>query len=385
MMLAKPLTEIQAADLFVLVEQGISESVTLEFKAELPEGGDGASVKILREIAALANTAGGDLLFGIAEEDSVASSLQGLEKGKEGLAIQRLENLCRSGLDPQLTGVQFRSVEISADRYVLVVRVPKSWASPHRVTAGGHAHFYGRNSKESYPLGVHALRSAFGQSESVLQRINSFRLDRVAKLQVGDSPVTLADGAIMVLHVAPLSTFSPESSNNLWPSQSDRHDQFGPLGGGGGCMDVNFEGFVIFGSRTESSHSYCQVSRSGWVESACALQPWGQDDDPRELMIAAPWFEKAVVEAAQQLTSALLANGIAGPYWFGLSFMRAKGYRLFLDGLSSRQPTPLSDDVLVCPGTIAASGELDPMILWRTTFDRVYNAFGLERSRFFDR
>ena len=384
-MLAKPVAEIQAADLSLLVEQGISESLTLEFKAELPEGGEAASVKVLREIAALANTAGGDLLFGVAEADSVASALPGLQKGKEGVTIQRLENLCRNGLDPQLTGVQFRPVDISADRYVLVVRVPRSWASPHRVTAGGHAHFYGRNSKESYPLGVHALRSAFGLSERVLQRINSFRLDRVAKLQVGESAVTLVDGAIMALHVAPLSAFAPESPNNLWPSKSDRHDQFGPLGGGGGCVDLNFEGFVTFGSRTESSVSYSQVSRSGWVESVCALQPLGQDDDPRDLAIASPWFEKTVVEDAQKFMSALLVNGISGPYWLGLSFARARGYRLHLDGFSSRQATPLGDEVLVCPGTIAAIGELDPMKLWRTTFDRVYNACGLERSRFFDR
>lgn len=278
--------------------------------------------------------------------------------------------------------MQYQPVDVPGDRYVLVVRVPRSWASPHRVTVGGHAHFYGRNSKECYPLDVSALRNAFGISDSVLQRIKSFRLDRVVKLNVGDTPVSLVSGAIMALHVVPFSAFAPDAANNLWPSSEDRHRQFGPLDPmAGGCVDVNFEGFVTFGSRGAPSATYSQVSRLGWIESALVFQPWGEDDDRKEYMIPSPWFEETVLKASQRFTAALLSNEIAGPYWLALSFMRAKGYRLHIDKPWSRHRLQLREDMLICPGTIAEATHFDPATLWQTTFDRIHNAFGFEQSR----
>src|SRR5882762_10440018 len=151
-MLAKNLEDLRADDLHALVEGGIAESANLEFKAEIPESAGGGSVKILREITALANTNGGDLLFGVAEQDSVAAQVVGLAGAGVGAQIQRIENLLREGVDPALRGVRFKPVDIGNERVVLVVRVPKSWSAPHRVTANGHTQFYGRNAKECYPL-----------------------------------------------------------------------------------------------------------------------------------------------------------------------------------------------------------------------------------------
>jgi len=110
-MLAKNLEDLRADDLHALVEGGIAESANLEFKAEIPESAGGGSVKILREITALANTNGGDLLFGVAEQDSVAAQVVGLAGAGVGAQIQRIENLLREGVDPALRGVRFKPVE----------------------------------------------------------------------------------------------------------------------------------------------------------------------------------------------------------------------------------------------------------------------------------
>jgi hypothetical protein len=45
--------------------------------------------------------------------------------------------------------------------------------------------FYGRNSAGKYPPDVGELRTAFTLSETVAERIRNFRVDRIARLALG--------------------------------------------------------------------------------------------------------------------------------------------------------------------------------------------------------
>ena len=47
--------------------------------------------------------------------------------------ILRLEHMVLNGLEPRLPRVDLRTVEVAAGRYVLLIRVPRSWIGPHRV------------------------------------------------------------------------------------------------------------------------------------------------------------------------------------------------------------------------------------------------------------
>ena len=66
-MIPNAISSITKSNIEALVADGISESRQLDYKRELPTGGDGR-IRFLRDVAAFANTEGGDLAFGVEEE-----------------------------------------------------------------------------------------------------------------------------------------------------------------------------------------------------------------------------------------------------------------------------------------------------------------------------
>lgn len=181
-MIAKPLSAITEADLRRLIDEKVPESKQIEYKRELPEGGDKGTVNFLRAVTAFANTQGGELIYGIHAIDGIPIELIPLTMPSGDQVLQRFESLCRDGAQPRLTGVQYKFVPLEGGGSALVVRIPKSWSAPHRVSAGNHVHFYGRNSAGAYQLDVAELRQAFTLSDTVVERIRSFRANRLLAL-----------------------------------------------------------------------------------------------------------------------------------------------------------------------------------------------------------
>lgn len=66
-MIQKKLEDITFNDLNFLMDNEIRENKTLEYKRELPGNKDSDKIKYLTEICALANTEGGDIIFGITD------------------------------------------------------------------------------------------------------------------------------------------------------------------------------------------------------------------------------------------------------------------------------------------------------------------------------
>ena len=67
-MLHKPIDGITESDLQVLVTEGTREGTQLEFKLTLPGGTDDEKREFLKDVSAMANSQGGDIIYGIGEE-----------------------------------------------------------------------------------------------------------------------------------------------------------------------------------------------------------------------------------------------------------------------------------------------------------------------------
>ena len=167
-MLGESINKIDVEVLRGLIADRVGEGKTLEYKREIPGGSDGGPERFLKAVSAFANTAGGDLLLGVEAVNGVAVALPGLGLDNPDGEILRLENMIREGLEPRLPRVDIRAVEVAEHRYVLVVRVARSWIAPHRVRK--NREFYARNSAGTYPLDVDELRTAFTMSETVAAR-----------------------------------------------------------------------------------------------------------------------------------------------------------------------------------------------------------------------
>lgn len=195
-MLDKPLSLIGPDELDRLIANKVPESVSLEYKQSLPSGSDADRKEFLADVSAFANSAGGDLIYGIAEarDDGKTTGVPERIEGLSGITntdewTRRLENMLRDGVAPRLAGVQFSWVSVNGNGLVLIIRVPSSWTGPHMVVFQQHSRFYARAAGSKYPLDVLQLREAFLRSGSLSERAREFRAQRIGRLTSGETPV----------------------------------------------------------------------------------------------------------------------------------------------------------------------------------------------------
>lgn len=279
-MIPSELRAITLATIENLKRNGVAESTTLEYKSELPGTSDEQRREFLKDVSALANTAGGDLLLGVTEKDGLIVDILGIEIPSPDKTILDLEQRIRDGIEPRLRpNPQFHTFEIAAGKRVLVIRVGQSWNSPHRVTFKGHGHFYGRGSAGSYAMNVQQLRDAFTASATMIEKIRAFRNQRVdAVLRQFQLPVPLQDEGrpVLILHLVPLAAFASRFAIDI-AAQSDRLRDFSPIGfqPRDGTSRLNLDGRVNYAGHDREKdprwESYTQLYRSGIVEGVEVL------------------------------------------------------------------------------------------------------------------
>jgi hypothetical protein len=269
-MIAKPLTEIQLADLRGLIGT-VREGKTIEYKQSMPAKTDREVIQFLVAVSAFANTAGGDLLIGISSEDGIASDLAGIPLVGFDNEKLRLEQLLADNIEPRLPPVSFHSVACGDSNHVVIVRMLRSWLGPHRVNKDNR--FYGRNSAGKYPLDVGELRSAFVLRESAAERIREFRRNRLLKIMNAETPAALEPSTSMVLHVVPLPSFGDRRFINVAEELASRPVSMPvPLGSNGVGNGVNLDGvFVYAGPSIEKCNGYGLLFRDGCIEGVKQL------------------------------------------------------------------------------------------------------------------
>jgi len=278
-MVAKKLAEITCDDIASLIQNQVREGKTIEYKRSLPDRTDGGKVEFLADVSSFANTGGGDLILGVEEAAGLPVRIVGVGSPNLDQEILRLEGLIRDGLDPRVTSCEIRAVECADGSTVVVVRAGKSWNSPHRVTLGGHAHFYGRNSAGKHCLDASELRTAFTLSEQVTDRIRRFRVDRIAAIGGGEMPVPMTPGGKILLHLVPVQSFATRTVLDV-AKLYEHPEWLPPIGGGGWNHRLTLDGFLTHTNRTpEPAWTYTLLFRSGILEAVEAIDSFGMPDD----------------------------------------------------------------------------------------------------------
>ncbi|MFE7948186.1 helix-turn-helix domain-containing protein [Streptomyces sp. NPDC057426] len=132
-LLGAALGKVSHAQVTSLKMNAVSESYDLEFKGELYGGNDKAKRDLAGDVAALANTAGGILLLGVAEDDQArAAEVPGVELS-DG-EVLRIRNIVADMVHP-LPTFDVRQIEDpdQPGHGVLMIAVPRSPSAPHGV------------------------------------------------------------------------------------------------------------------------------------------------------------------------------------------------------------------------------------------------------------
>lgn len=375
-------------DIKAMIENGEREGRSLEFKEPLPGPTETAKDDFRVDVAAMANAAGGRLLYGIAEKrgtsgepTSVAGGAPGIADENVGQAIQRLEQILKGGIEPRVPGCRFYTVAGVETNPVLVLDVPKSWLAPHMVCRDGRQLFYSRCESGNYRLDYREIRAAFLASEGVMTKMRGFLDGRLGLVVAEATPVPLLRGPRLVLHLVPARTFAdPE----LFSPELilDARDDFRPGEYAYSRDDyrLNLDGVLLLRPPAPDGHrTYVQVFRTGVVESVIA--DLGEVTAEGVSYIRPVWLEGEVRKLLSRQFKGLEKLGVQAPVALVGALLGARGFRLFCPGEDEEQfGPPIDRDVAAFPEelleTLPASAD-EPV---RRMFDALLLAGGYLRT-----
>ena len=373
-MIPKRFGDISKADIDSLVANGVPEGRTLDYKRTLPGGKDDEKREFLADVSSFANAAGGDILFGVDEDQgapTVANGLPGIDPDAE---ILRLDNSIRSGIEPRVPAVQIKAVDGFPAGPVMVLRVPKSWSSPHMVTFKGSSRFFSRTNAGKFQMDVAEIRSAFLLSAELAERIKRFRDDRLAKIISDETPVPLEPKGKIILHMLPINAFTQPSVIDVRPFAT-----------GGRCLDpivdgpfsgrLNVDGFVsCWPLKTTKYACYTQLFRSGIIEAVDGFSLIHNGN----LETA---YEHRLVVALGGYLKLLSDLEIEPPVVVLLSLVGFKGARMlteagYFDPIEPNRVPVVDRDVLVLPDVLVEDFSQAPAMILKPLFDTVWQAAG---------
>lgn len=383
-MIGKELSKITTEDLQNLVENVVLEGKTIEYKAYLPGNLDGDKKEFLADVSSFANASGGDIVFGISEDPDTREprALEGCKILNIDQEINRLDNIIREGIEPRIPSVNIREVGLVNSRIAIIIRIAKSWLSPHRVVFKGHDKFYSRSSNGKYPMDVGELRVAFTISETMAERIRKFREERISRLYANETPLPFHEGPKIILHILPFISFSPGQRFNIDGISSVTNTRIKPIRSGGYNSRYTVEGFLTFSSMSDNEgkykpSSYAHLYRNGIIEfvEGSILKY----DEKRKIPIV--FLEREIVKTTRYSFDSLRIMEVQTPVFVYLTLMGATGYTLSGTGLYYLDSGhPIDRDVLALPEVVFEKYDENIEEALKSTFDLIWNACGYPGS-----
>ena len=374
-----PLELLKESDLQTLLDNGVCEGKTIDYKEKLHDKSDSDKKEFLYDISAFANASGGYLIFGIKEDGGVPTEICGLDILDVDAVILKLENIIRDGISPRISGVTTKGIFLSNNRVVIVFRIPRSFSQPHMITFKNASKFYSRNSAGKYQLDVGELRTAFTLSANTIDRIRDFRHQSLKMILSSETRIKMNSGAKIVLHVIPIGAFDSAINFDV---NSLKQQSPSPMSGTGWDSRYNFDGLLCF---TNTLYSYTQFFRNGIIEAVDAfiLEPREQVKYSRK--IPSILYEEKIIKKLSEYILILEKLGVELPFFIMLSFLDVKGY-----SMSNSNSYFLGYDYqidrnnLLMPEVMIENFDFEPSKVMKPIFDAVWNACGYSGSMNYD-
>jgi hypothetical protein len=378
-MVPRPLNDITEADLTALITNGVAEGRTIDYKRSLPGNTDADKKEFLADTSSFANTGGGDLVYGMDEAAGLPTQIVGVQTADLDLEIRRLDSILAAGLSPRIR-YAIRTVTTAAAQRVVILRVERSWSSPHRVIFQQNDKFYGRNTAGKYPLDVNELRAAFTLSNTVTERIRSFRTDRVIALSNNRTPLPFVDSPKVVLHCIPLESFANGTQYDVLPVY-ENPVPLSPMGTTNWDRRLNLDGVLAFGTQ-QPCPSYTQLYRNGTLEVVQGRILAHEYEE--RMVIPSVSYERYILEYLPRCFRLLEQIGANAPIVVALTLLNTAGLHMGVNNLWGQPGYPIDSDSLILPEVIVQNLVTPASQILKPLFDLIWNACGLPSSSNFD-
>jgi len=384
-LLNKLLDEIQEADLIQLIDKEIMEKKRLEYKSELPSDSDNDKKKFLATVSSFANAGGGDIIYGMVEDRTTGKpkDLEGIKIENVDKEILRLEQMIREGIEPNIpsSSINTHPILLKNSNYSLLIRISRSWLSPHRISYKKWDRFYSRSTNGIYRLDIQELKSAFILSDTIGEKINNFREKRISNIYANELPIPFYPSPKLVLHLIPLTAFNPGQNYDLKVSLYDIQ----PIKSSNFDHRYNIDGLLTYSKLNydDRSFSYTQLFRNGIIEAVNSEVLWTGKGEKK---ITITYIEDALIDAVPAYMNAFERLQIDLPVFLFVTLVDVKGFTIPLNrSWGSNEPYPIDRDIVMVPEIIIEKIDFDPSITLKPIFDCIWNACGYRGSFNYDR
>ena len=387
-MILKQVNPLSKNDIDGLIENAVREGRSIEYKSALPKGKDEDKREFLADISSFANSSGGHILYGIIEKSGTPIKAKGLENNIDD-EILRLESMIRTSIEPRIIGVHMRAIEGFPSGPVLIIQIPKSWASPCMVTYKGGSRFFIRNSAGKHQMDIHEIRSAFSQSAELPEIIRKFRDERLTRIIADETPVVLKSATRLILHLLPITSFTNAVAIDISSVGSHFHKLM-PISTTSPEHRFNIDGIVTFNSSVDPSirRTYTQLFRMGGIEAVYAGILTTKDPD-RKLLGRS--YESHIISSLIRYLKFLRDYEMDAPFQIMMSLVGVRGVEMSLGSSFEFDEggAPIDRDMLILPDVLIDENKVDRSIdeialIMKPTFDAVWNSCGYPNSLNFD-
>jgi len=362
-----------------LISDRTREGSHIDFKRDLPsQWNESSKHEFLADATAFANSGGGDLIFGIEEDGQAqASALVPQSVANIDQEVRRMQDFLLNLSEPRLPGVQVHPIQVTVGTnagHAIVVRIPQSWAGPHRVKT--NQHFYIREGLRKRQLDVPEIRSLFVRTNSQSQGIRDFRTERLGKILAGESPQKLVDAPILVVHLVPTQSALGLVQIDPIPYTEQRGL---PIIGSTTTTRARLNIDGALSVRNETQHGYSQFFRNGFFESTFALT---SRLDQGLMNLPSRVYEQYLINLLGGFRGELARLEINTECAVMISLLRANEVKLGFQSYDFIEPHQgLFDRKTLIFPDVLIQAEVRPEQGLKQAFDLVWQAAGFDGSR----
>lgn len=369
-------------DLVELVDTQVPEGLRIDYKRDTYGSKDSDKREFLKDVSSFANAFGGHLVIGIDELNGLPVAIPGISNVSREDELLRMGQLIRSGIEPPIQGHRVCAIPLATGAYCFVLRIPRSWYPPHRVSAQYSNRFWIRNSSGAHEASVEELRTMFTLGADAFQRVYHFRDERLREIISGGGARPLQGDGRLILHIVPLAAVASSFQVDLRQVEKLKN-VFQPLGNTAISPRFNFEGFINERPGV-LNNGYTQIFRNGAVEATKASIIGGSKESGR--LILAKKFEGDIFNALPGYVNGLRDACVPPPLVVLLTLEGVKGipYRPH-SGTLDDPPPVIERDVLRLPECVVNEygPDADYHRAVKPAFDALWNTTGRAKAETF--
>lgn len=374
------LTEQDLAELF---DTQVPEGLRIEYKRDPYGRVDSEKREFLKDVSALANAFGGHLIIGVEAQNGLPINIPGVLDVNSDDLILWMEQLIRTGIEPPIQGIRIRAVPLANTASCFVLRIPRSWYPPHRVSAQNSNRFWIRNSNGVHEASVEELRTMFTLGADAFRLVHQFRDERVGEIVSGNCARPLSGSGRLILHIVPLVAVTSSWQINLSKANEIR-SAFHRIGGGGLSTRFNFEGFINESGRDQNI-GYTQIFRNGALEATQA-EIIASSEDGGDTFIPSLVLEEDIIRVVPAYLNGLRDLGVPPPLVVLITLEGVVGvrYAVHETRYGRRVPT-IERDVLCLPECVVNEygSDADYHRAVKPAFDALWNTTGRAKAETF--